>query len=120
MSQPGKGFVRHFQFTNNKLYPWLTATEDYHTLYCSECLIFDTEKRGVCAIEGQEHNFVKRRTNNLGTSYDFNSVMHYGKYAFSQNWQPTILAKRNPSLNFGTARTMSKNDIARVNNLYRC
>ncbi|KAF3833047.1 hypothetical protein F7725_026712, partial [Dissostichus mawsoni] len=55
----------------------------------------------------------------MGTSYDFNSVMHYGKYAFSQNRQPTILAKRNPSLNFGTARTMSKNDIARVNNIYR-
>ncbi|XP_033972233.1 low choriolytic enzyme-like [Trematomus bernacchii] len=69
---------------------------------------------------GQEHNFVKRRTNNLGTSYDFNSVMHYGKYAFSKSRQPTILAKSNPSFNFGTGRTMSKNDIFRVNKLYQC
>ncbi|XP_033972666.1 low choriolytic enzyme-like [Trematomus bernacchii] len=69
---------------------------------------------------GQTHNFMKRQTNNLGTPYDFDSVMHYGKYAFSKNREPTILAKSNPSLNFGTARTMSKNDIARVNKLYQC
>ncbi|KAL3065931.1 hypothetical protein OYC64_015969 [Pagothenia borchgrevinki] len=69
---------------------------------------------------GQTHNFMKRQTNNLGTPYDFDSVMHYGKYAFSKNKEPTILAKSNPSLNFGNARTMSKNDIARVNKLYQC
>ncbi|KAF3833046.1 hypothetical protein F7725_026711 [Dissostichus mawsoni] len=28
---------------------------------------------------GREHNFLKRQTNNFGTPYDFNSVMHYGK-----------------------------------------
>ncbi|KAK5874435.1 hypothetical protein PBY51_019379 [Eleginops maclovinus] len=69
---------------------------------------------------GKEHNFMKRKTNNLGTPYDFESIMHYGKYGFSKNRQPTILAKSNPSLNFGTAGTMSKNDIARVNKLYQC
>ncbi|XP_034053432.1 low choriolytic enzyme-like [Gymnodraco acuticeps] len=69
---------------------------------------------------GKTRNFMKRQTNNLGTPYDFDSVMHYGKYAFSKNREPTILAKSNPSLNFGTARTMSKNDIARVNKLYQC
>ncbi|KAK1890747.1 Low choriolytic enzyme [Dissostichus eleginoides] len=68
---------------------------------------------------GKEDNFKKQQTNNLGTPYDFNSVMHYGKYAFSKNKEPTILAKKNLSRNFGTARTMSKNDIARVNKLYR-
>ncbi|XP_063737426.1 hatching enzyme 1.2-like [Eleginops maclovinus] len=68
----------------------------------------------------RESNFMKKQTNNLGTPYDFDSIMHYGKYAFSKNSQPTILAKSNPSLNFGTAGTMSKNDIARVNKLYRC
>ncbi|KAI4830038.1 hypothetical protein KUCAC02_001692 [Chaenocephalus aceratus] len=69
---------------------------------------------------GQTQNFIKRQTNNLGIPYDFDSVMHYGKHAFSKNREPTILAKSNPSLNFGTARTMSKNDIARVNKLYQC
>ncbi|KAK5874436.1 hypothetical protein PBY51_019380 [Eleginops maclovinus] len=69
---------------------------------------------------GRESNFMKKQTNNLGTPYDFDSIMHYGKYAFSKNSQPTILAKSNLCLNFGTAGTMSKNDIARVNKLYRC
>ncbi|XP_051235000.1 high choriolytic enzyme 1-like isoform X3 [Dicentrarchus labrax] len=69
---------------------------------------------------GKESNFVKVGTNNLGTPYDFNSVMHYSKYAFSRNGQPTIIARSNPSLNFGYATDMSVNDIARVNKLYQC
>ncbi|XP_072236048.1 high choriolytic enzyme 2-like [Leuresthes tenuis] len=69
---------------------------------------------------GREHNFEKTNTNNLGTPYDFNSVMHYSKFAFSRNGQPTIVAKSDPNLNFGNAREMSTNDIALVNRLYRC
>uniref|UniRef100_A0A3B5KWM5 Metalloendopeptidase n=1 Tax=Xiphophorus couchianus TaxID=32473 RepID=A0A3B5KWM5_9TELE len=71
-------------------------------------------------IPGQEQNFVKIPTNNLGTPYDFNSIMHYNKYAFSINGQPTLLSRANPSLNFGTATSMSANDITRINRLYRC
>ncbi|XP_062291182.1 high choriolytic enzyme 1-like [Scomber scombrus] len=69
---------------------------------------------------GQEHNFKKVQTNNLGTPYDFNSVMHYSKYTFSKNGKPTIVAKSNPNLDFGRATTLSANDIARVNKLYNC
>ncbi|KAM4592692.1 high choriolytic enzyme 1-like [Odontesthes bonariensis] len=71
-------------------------------------------------LPGAEHNFVKANTNNLGTPYDFNSVMHYSRLAFSRNGQPTIVAKSNPNLSFGNAREMSANDIARVNRLYGC
>ncbi|XP_075325731.1 high choriolytic enzyme 1-like [Odontesthes bonariensis] len=71
-------------------------------------------------LPGTERNFVKANTNNLGTPYDFNSVMHYSRLAFSRNGQPTIVAKSNPNLSFGNAREMSANDIARVNRLYRC
>uniref|UniRef100_A0A3P9CDB7 Metalloendopeptidase n=1 Tax=Maylandia zebra TaxID=106582 RepID=A0A3P9CDB7_9CICH len=56
----------------------------------------------------------------FGTPYDFNSVMHYGRFDFSRNGQPTILARSNPNLNFGNAFRMSPNDIARVNRLYGC
>ncbi|CAI5672214.1 high choriolytic enzyme 1-like [Oreochromis niloticus] len=70
--------------------------------------------------EGKEHNFRKEQTNNLETSYDFTSVMHYSRNAFSKNGQPTIVAKSNANLIFGYASEMSANDIARVNKLYGC
>ncbi|XP_031179627.1 high choriolytic enzyme 1-like isoform X1 [Sander lucioperca] len=65
-------------------------------------------------------NFVKVATNNLGTPYDFNSVMQYSKYSFSKNGLPTITAKGNPNLVFGNAPQISVNDVARVNKLYKC
>ncbi|XP_034425620.1 high choriolytic enzyme 2-like isoform X2 [Hippoglossus hippoglossus] len=67
----------------------------------------------------KKHNFKRARTNNLWTRYDFNSIMHYGKNFFSKNGKPTIVG-RNPSQVFGRARSMSRNDILRVNRLYRC
>ncbi|KAM7405716.1 hypothetical protein PAMP_000143 [Pampus punctatissimus] len=69
---------------------------------------------------GRERNFEKVGTNNLGTPYDFKSVMHYSNFAFSKNGRPTIIAKSNPNLSFGYASSMSANDIARVNKLYQC
>ncbi|XP_061743243.1 low choriolytic enzyme-like [Nerophis ophidion] len=71
-------------------------------------------------ISGTEGNFQKVNTNNLGTPYDFNSVMHYSNRAFSKNGLPTIVAKSDPNLIFGRAREMSSNDIARINELYDC
>ncbi|XP_071777211.1 low choriolytic enzyme-like [Centroberyx gerrardi] len=69
---------------------------------------------------GLEPNFMKVSTNNLGTPYDYNSVMHYGRYAFSKNRQPTIIPKPNPNAVIGRATQMSANDIKRVNILYQC
>ncbi|XP_030581711.1 high choriolytic enzyme 2-like [Archocentrus centrarchus] len=71
-------------------------------------------------MPGTQSNFEKKQTNNLQTSYDFNSVMHYPRTAFSRNGQPTIVAKSNPNLDFGRATQMSANDIARINRLYGC
>ncbi|XP_025762740.1 low choriolytic enzyme isoform X1 [Oreochromis niloticus] len=69
---------------------------------------------------GHKHNFKKVQTNNLGTTYDFKSVMQYTKHAFSRNRSPTILARSSHKLDFGDAKQMSANDIARVNRLYKC
>uniref|UniRef100_A0A3Q2PUI3 Metalloendopeptidase n=1 Tax=Fundulus heteroclitus TaxID=8078 RepID=A0A3Q2PUI3_FUNHE len=70
--------------------------------------------------EGKEGNFKKKKTNNLGTPYDFNSVMEYPNKAFSKNGKPTIVAKCDPNLVFGQRIKMDVNDIARVNKLYEC
>ncbi|KAJ8271525.1 hypothetical protein COCON_G00103840 [Conger conger] len=71
-------------------------------------------------IRGMEHNFNKINTNNLGTPYDYGSVMHYGRYAFSRNRQPTIVPIPNSNVQIGRATQMSSNDILRINRLYGC
>lgn len=71
-------------------------------------------------IQGMEHNFRKIQTNNLGTPYDYDSVMHYGRYAFSKNSQPTIIPIPNANVAIGRATRMSRIDILRINRLYRC
>ncbi|XP_039990695.1 low choriolytic enzyme-like [Xiphias gladius] len=71
-------------------------------------------------IPGMEHNFRKIRTRNLGTPYDYNSVMHYGRFAFSRNREPTIVPIPDNNVVIGRASQMSPTDILRVNRLYRC
>ena len=51
LSQPGKGFVRHFQISNYERYPWLTASERHCKLYCWECL-FAIDRFGVWSYTG--------------------------------------------------------------------
>ncbi|XP_046897581.1 low choriolytic enzyme-like [Hypomesus transpacificus] len=71
-------------------------------------------------IPGQEHNFRKINTNNLGTPYDYNSVMHYSRYAFSKNREPTIIPIPDNNVVIGRATQMSPMDIMRINLLYNC
>ncbi|KAL7405600.1 hypothetical protein ABVT39_003824 [Epinephelus coioides] len=71
-------------------------------------------------IRGMEFNFRRIQMRNLGTPYDYNSVMHYGRFAFSRNRQPTIVPIPNPNVAIGRATQMSATDILRVNRLYRC
>uniref|UniRef100_A0A672Y3B0 Metalloendopeptidase n=1 Tax=Sphaeramia orbicularis TaxID=375764 RepID=A0A672Y3B0_9TELE len=71
-------------------------------------------------VSGMEHNFRKIATLNQGTPYDYNSVMQYHRYAFSKNNQPTMVPIPNSNVSFGNAKEMSRNDIARLNTLYKC
>uniref|UniRef100_A0A3Q1HUZ1 Metalloendopeptidase n=1 Tax=Anabas testudineus TaxID=64144 RepID=A0A3Q1HUZ1_ANATE len=66
-----------------------------------------------------QYNFDKINTLNQGTPYDYNSVMHYGRLAFSKdNVSPTMVAIPDSNAVFGTATQMSQNDIDRINLLY--
>nr|XP_024657354.1 uncharacterized protein LOC112433384 [Maylandia zebra] len=69
---------------------------------------------------GMEHNFRKINTRNLDTPYDYNSVMHYGRFAFSRDREPTIVPIPDENVAIGRATEMSANDILRVNRLYTC
>ncbi|XP_061760787.1 high choriolytic enzyme 1-like [Nerophis ophidion] len=63
-------------------------------------------------------NFHKQDTNNLNTPYDYSSIMHYGRTAFSVNGRDTIVPLSHA--NIGQRRGLSRVDISRINLLYGC
>uniref|UniRef100_A0A672T836 Metalloendopeptidase n=1 Tax=Sinocyclocheilus grahami TaxID=75366 RepID=A0A672T836_SINGR len=67
-----------------------------------------------------KHNFKKYETNNLNTAYDYSSVMHYGRYAFSEDGGPTIIPKPDPYTPIGQRDGPSLTDIHKINILYNC
>ncbi|XP_036420220.1 high choriolytic enzyme 1-like [Colossoma macropomum] len=67
-----------------------------------------------------QYNFNKENTNNLNTPYDYSSVMHYGKTAFSINGWDTITPIPDASVQIGQRVDLSAIDILRINTLYGC
>ncbi|XP_036428826.1 low choriolytic enzyme [Colossoma macropomum] len=65
-------------------------------------------------------NFERFRINNMDTPYDYGSIMHFGKYAYSEDGNPTIVPKRNQSARLGQALGPSRLDIIKINKLYKC
>ncbi|XP_036951501.1 high choriolytic enzyme 1-like [Acanthopagrus latus] len=67
------------------------------------------------------YNFYKKNTNNLNTPYDYSSIMHYGRTAFSiQYGRDSITPIPNANVQIGQRQGMSYWDIMRINLLYRC
>ena len=57
----------------------------------------------------------------MGVSYDYQSIMHYDRLAFTKNGEPTIVAVGNENMEFGSAsRRLSSRDILEINALYDC
>ncbi|XP_034427122.1 high choriolytic enzyme 1-like [Hippoglossus hippoglossus] len=67
------------------------------------------------------YNFHKQDTNNLNTPYDYSSIMHYGKTAFSIQWgRDSITPIPNSNVQIGQRQGMSYWDVMRINRLYGC
>lgn len=66
---------------------------------------------------GMDYNFRFRSATINKGRYDFDSVMHYGSYAFSKNGKPTIL-KRNGATLSTNRKGLSNQDIAGINAVY--
>ncbi|XP_012497335.1 PREDICTED: astacin-like metalloendopeptidase [Propithecus coquereli] len=71
-------------------------------------------------LPGFEINFIKSRSSNMLTPYDYSSVMHYGRLAFSRRGLPTIVPLWDPSVHIGQRWNLSASDITRVLRLYGC
>ncbi len=68
---------------------------------------------------GKESNFNQHISDgdDIG-AYDYSSIMHYGRFAFSKNGQPTILQLQSgPTI--GQRSALSAGDIAAVHHMYR-
>ncbi|GAB5569864.1 astacin-like metalloendopeptidase [Prionailurus iriomotensis] len=71
-------------------------------------------------LPGFEINFIKSRSSNMLVPYDYSSVMHYGRLAFSRRGLPTITPLWAPSVHIGQRWNLSTSDITRVLRLYDC
>ncbi|KAK9409869.1 astacin-like metalloendopeptidase [Crotalus adamanteus] len=71
--------------------------------------------------KGERGNFEKENTTNLGLPYDYDSVMHYGAYDFSNTaGKPTIIPIPNGSVPIGQRVGLSNLDVKKINKLYNC
>eukprot|EP00063_Salmo_salar_P082205 XP_014057040.1 PREDICTED: meprin A subunit beta-like [Salmo salar] len=75
-------------------------------------------------LEGYQNNFNKYSENDtttLGTPYDYYSVMHYSKDAFTNGNGSTIITKQ-PEFQevIGQRLEMSSNDVLKLNRMYSC
>ena len=67
--------------------------------------------------DGREHNFNQHIADGTDIGrYDYNSIMHYGRFAFSKNGLPTIEPSDGQSI--GQRNGLSENDIAGIAELY--
>ena len=66
---------------------------------------------------GKEHNFNQHITDgdDIG-HYDYGSIMHYGRFAFSKNGEPTVVTPNGESI--GQRDGLSAHDIQAVNFMY--
>ncbi len=72
-------------------------------------------------MESQFWNYAHGEADYLREPYDYDSVMHYHRTAFSfNNENPTIVAKNKPWRELGKRKGLSPVDTRQVNKLYKC
>jgi len=74
--------------------------------------------------EGHEFNFYTYGADEIqtfGQPYDYNSIMHYGPYAFSENGEPTIVPLHpDDAAQMGQRDDISHLDLTKLRLLYEC
>lgn len=85
--------------------------------------MFARDDHAVAPSLGMEHNFIKYdnfTSTDVNTPYDYDSVMHYGRTAFSRNGLPTMEPIRSPNATIGQRNNLSAIDVQAVRRFYNC
>ncbi|XP_034472075.1 seminal metalloprotease 1 [Drosophila innubila] len=67
--------------------------------------------------EDEKHNFQIYDSNDFNLGYDYDSVMHYGPYAFSRNGRPTIVPLQK-GVKIGQRLGLSQKDVLKLKRIY--
>ncbi|XP_040212234.1 low choriolytic enzyme-like [Rana temporaria] len=72
-------------------------------------------------VEDYTYTYTETDTLNVDlTKYDYGSIMHYARYSFSKNGNPTLEAIPDNTVSFGQRFGMSNLDFLKINTLYNC
>ncbi|KAJ7305255.1 hypothetical protein JRQ81_011169 [Phrynocephalus forsythii] len=71
-------------------------------------------------LTGFEMHFLKSQKSNMLVDYDYSSVLHYDRNAFSMAGLPTTIPLFGASTSLGQRWKLSMSDIDQVNQLYEC
>lgn len=74
-------------------------------------------------LKEHKHNF-KKYPRDVGSSfgkpYDYDSVMHYSRLAFSKDWKTPTIVPKDTTAAIGQRMGLSLHDREEINNLYQC
>ncbi|XP_077982474.1 uncharacterized protein LOC144437416 [Glandiceps talaboti] len=84
--------------------------DNYVTIYWDNILDY---------YEGQFSKIYEKSTTQ-GTPYDYDSIMHYNRKAFTKDGSPTIVAINDFNRKLGSTLSFSKWDFVELNGLYNC
>lgn len=82
-------------------------------------------------VKVQRENLDPQKSNNfydypenvvsqLGFQYDYDSIMHYGRYQGSTNGEPVLKALKHGAEHMGQRNGLSLTDINKINKMYSC
>nr|CAD7401840.1 unnamed protein product [Timema poppensis] len=114
---PGSGCFRH----GTIVHEFLHALGFYHEQSSSDRDDYVTIVWANIQA-GTENNFAKHSAStvtNYGIGYDYDSVLHYGPFAFSINGEMTIVP-HDPTAVLGQRVAMSEKDVLKLNTMYQC
>nr|CAD7459695.1 unnamed protein product [Timema tahoe] len=114
---PGSGCFRH----GTIVHEFLHALGFYHEQSSSDRDDYVTIVWANIQA-GTENNFAKHSAStvtNYGIGYDYDSVLHYGPFAFSVNGEMTIVP-HDPTAVLGQRVAMSEKDVLKLNTMYQC